>query len=46
MTGETAQRLRERIDDGLQAAAEMRRLLDAERRSTRPQLRVIQGGAR
>jgi hypothetical protein len=44
MTGDAAERLRERIEDGLQAVAEMRRLLEEERRGSRPALRVIQGG--
>jgi hypothetical protein len=44
MTRETAQRLRERIEDGLQAVEELRRLLDDEKRPARPALRLIQGG--
>lgn len=46
MIGETAERLRERIEDGMQAVAELRRLLDEERRASRPELRLIQGGVR
>lgn len=44
MTSENAQSLRARIEDGLRAAAELRRLLDEETRASRPVLRLIQGG--
>ncbi|MEI8409306.1 MULTISPECIES: hypothetical protein [unclassified Kribbella] len=44
MTRETAARLRGRIEDGLRACEELRRLVEEEKRPTRPQLRVIQGG--
>lgn len=43
MTSETAQRLRERIEDGLRAVEELRRLQAAE---ARPKLRLIHGGVR